>query len=220
MENKEYHSFSHKKLYMKDLPNDKKAINPNLADNLKDDIISYSYKNSSSLVQSSLGEFNENYYTNFMNELFGNEEHLAKSLCISPPIKPRTTNKIISGKKYLNKCEKKDSRRSFFNSKIRFIKNIKSPDKSNKRSRFMNHSENSLNKNDMIILSDNVSKIEYGNRKMKNKKKSSKEVNILKGLNNISNNQNLENDIFSEKKKEKFILQDEKKKNFFCCIKC
>jgi hypothetical protein len=220
MENKEYHSFSHKKLYMKDLPNDKKAINPNLADNLKDDIISYSYKNSSSLVQSSLGEFNENYYTNFMNELFGNEEHLAKSLCISPPIKPRTTNKIISGKKYLNKCEKKDSRRSFFNSKIRFIKNIKSPDKSNKRSRFMNHSENSLNKNDMIILSDNVSKIGSGIKKMKNRKKSSKEMNILKCINNISYIQNVENDCTSEKKGEKYVLEEEKKKNIFCCIKC
>ena len=200
MSSKEHNSSSHKKLHLKDSHNDKKATNPNLAENLKDDIISYSYKNSSSLVQSSVEQFNDNYYANFMNDLFGNEEHLTKTLCISPIIKPRTTNKIISGKKYLSKCEKKESRRSFFNSKVRFSKNVKSPEKSNKRSRFNNHSENSLNKNDMIILSDNVSKIESGNRKMKNKKKSSKEVNILKGLNNISNNQNLENDIFSEKK--------------------
>ena len=218
MENKDHNS-PYKKLHLKDAHNDKKAINPNLADNLKDDIISYSYKNSSSLVQSSLEQFNDNYYANFMNDLFGNEEHLTKTLCTSPIIKPRTTNKIISSKKYLSKCEKKESRRSFFNSKVRFGKNVKSPEKSNKRSRFNNHSENSSNKNDMIIFSDNVSKIGSGYKKMKNHKKSSKEMNILKGF-NISYVQNADNDCTIEKKGDQYVLEEEKKKNFFCCIKC
>ncbi len=220
MSSKEHNSSSHKKLHLKDSSNDKKAINPNFANNLKDDIISYSYKNSSSLVQSSLEKFNDNYYTNFMNDLFGNEEHLTKSLCVSPLIKPRTTNKIISSKKYLSKCEKKESRRSFFNSNVRFKNHNKSPDKNNKRSRFINHNENSFNRNDMIILSDNVSKIGSGIKKMKNRKKSSKEMNILKCINNISYIQNVENDCTSEKKGEKYVLEEEKKKNFFCCIKC
>ena len=78
MELRENNSINHKK-YMKESLNEVEATNPNFVDNLKDDIISYSYKNSSSLVQSSEGDFNENYYVNFTNDIFGNEEHLTRS---------------------------------------------------------------------------------------------------------------------------------------------
>lgn len=221
MELRENNSINHKK-YIKEPLNEVGATDPNFVDNLKDDIISYSYKNSSSLVQSSEGEFNANYYTNFMNDLFGNEEHLTRSLCVSPPNKPRTTNKILSNKQYLSHFHKKESRRSFFNSKIRVRNNLKSP---NKRSRFINQNEISLNKNDLIILSDNNLKkynvkennIKNENKKVKSKKNSNKDIIVYK--NNINNNSQNGNDELSTKP-GKYICEEEKKKNFLCCIKC
>ena len=185
MELRENNSINHKK-YIKEPLNEVGATDPNFVDNLKDDIISYSYKNSSSLVQSSDGDFNENYYANFMNDIFGNEEHLTRSLCVSPPNKPKTTNKIISNKQYLSHCKKKESRRSFFNGKVRFKQKFKSPEKINKRSRFISQNDSCLNKNEMILLSDNNLKsdkekeIMKENKKNKNKKNKNKHTKICK----------------------------------------
>ncbi len=223
MELRENNSINHKK-YMKESINEVEATNPNFVDNLKDDIISYSYKNSSSLVQSSEGDFNENYYVNFMNDIFGNEEHLTRSLCVSPPDKPNTTNKIISNKQYLSHCKKKESRRSFFNGKVRFKKKFKSPEKINKRSRFISQNDSCLNKNEMILLSDNNLKsdkeIMKENKKNKNKKNNSKkDIMVYKNCVNNSNVQNGNNDELSTKQ-YKYIFEEEKKKNFLCCIKC
>ncbi len=223
MELRENNSINHKK-YMKESLNEVEATNPNFVDNLKDDIISYSYKNSSSLVQSSEGDFNENYYVNFMNDIFGNEEHLTRSLCVSPPDKPNTTNKIISNKQYLSHCKKKESRRSFFNGKVRFKKKFKSPEKINKRSRFISQNDSCLNKNEMILLSDNNLKsdkeIMKENKKNKNKKNNSKkDIMVYKNCVNNSNVQNGNKDELSTKQ-YKYIFEEEKKKNFLCCIKC
>ncbi len=223
MELRENNSINHKK-YMKESINEVEATNPNFVDNLKDDIISYSYKNSSSLVQSSEGDFNENYYVNFMNDIFGNEEHLTRSLCVSPPDKPNTTNKIISNKQYLSHCKKKESRRSFFNGKVRFKKKFKSPEKINKRSRFISQNDSCLNKNEMILLSDNNLKsdkeIMKENKKNKNKKNNSKkDIMVYKNCVNNSNVQNGNKDELSTKQ-YKYIFEEEKKKNFLCCIKC
>lgn len=225
MELRENNSINHKK-YIKEPLNEVGATDPNFVDNLKDDIISYSYKNSSSLVQSSEGDFNENYYVNFMNDIFGNEEHLTRSLCVSPPNKPKTTNKIISNKQYLSHCKKKESRRSFFNGKVRFKQKFKSPEKINKRSRFISQNDSCLNKNEMILLSDNNLKsdkekeIMKENKKNKNKKNNSKkDIKVYK--NNI-NNSNVQNGNTNElsTKQYKYIFEEEKKKNFLCCIKC
>ena len=122
MELRENNSINHKK-YIKEPLNEVGATDPNFVDNLKDDIISYSYKNSSSLVQSSEGDFNENYYVNFMNDIFGNEEHLTRSLCVSPPNKPKTTNKIMSNKQYLSHCKKKNLEEVFLMEKLDLNKN-------------------------------------------------------------------------------------------------
>ena len=219
MELRENNSINHKK-YMKESLNEVGATNPNFVDNLKDDIISYSYKNSSSLVQSSEGDFNENYYVNFMNDIFGNEEHLTRSLCVSPPNKPKTTNKIISNKQYLSHCKKKESRRSFFNGKVRFKQKFKSPEKINKRSRFISQNDSCLNKNEMILLSDNNLKsdkekeIMKENKKNKNKKNNSKKMyRMVIPMNYQQNNIN----IFLKKKRKKifYVALNVKKIKFY-----
>jgi hypothetical protein len=207
MENKVNSDFDYNKKFSKDL----NIINPNFIDILKEDIISYSYKDNSSTIKSSTRDFNENYYNNFMNNLFGNEEHLNKSLCVSPPIL-KTTGKISRNRNFINKYKKE--RRSFINSKILFKNHLRTYfDKNNKKSRFSNLNETG-SKNESLMLTDNICKyVEPVNKKVKNEnKKFNKNLNE-KNKPNYENSVNLTN-------KEIYIFGKEKKKNFLCCIKC